>query len=223
MASAYVKDDQGGTFIPASQRPDGTWRKPRRVKDGYVPQEEVPLYESKGKQFTKNKPAYPVGMTPEYVAAHKAKKDHEQSKTNSIPGLVIQPEIKKKKKKNKNKGGVPSLIEDLEKTSISEQITATTKPRKANEKSKIDGKLEALNEKSKSTVNTPIPVSLNKQISTVDPLKRLKNLRKKMKEIESLEKKIKNKEIKNPDKEMLDKVARKDEVQEEIKLLESNQ
>lgn len=89
----------GCKFIPATQRPDGSWRKPRRVKDGYVPQEEVPLYESKGKQFkARQSTGLPVGLPPE-IAAESQKKKGQNSTIQLFPGMLINVDKKKKKKK----------------------------------------------------------------------------------------------------------------------------
>ena len=147
-------------------------------------------------------------MSAEYAAAQQAKREALAVKT-TIPGMPAQNDAtKKKKKKNKNKG-TNAITDELSKTTISEP---------------------AITNKSKNSVNAakPQPPTSSRQDTSgsqhlTDSMKRLKNLRKKLREIEILEQKIKDGVIKNPEQEMRDKVSRKKEIQEEIRLLESNQ
>ena len=60
-------DGEGRNIISATRRPDGTLRKERRIRPGYVPQEEQEVYVSKGAMvITRRSPASP----PPFPAAH---------------------------------------------------------------------------------------------------------------------------------------------------------
>ncbi|KAE9550360.1 hypothetical protein FO519_006420 [Halicephalobus sp. NKZ332] len=61
-----VKAPNGETYIPATQRADGTWRKARRVKDGYIPQDEQPKYKCPAAAEVEKRPEapkYPIGLS----------------------------------------------------------------------------------------------------------------------------------------------------------------
>lgn len=48
MAELSKTLKEGERIVAPSRRPDGTLRKPIRIRAGYVPQEEVAIYQSKG-------------------------------------------------------------------------------------------------------------------------------------------------------------------------------
>jgi len=210
-----IKDEAGQSFIPASQRPDGTWRKPIRVRDGYVPQEEQPVYVSKGKQFAQQRSQCPVGMSESDVQKFKASSNSSSNTgggmtvgyfevgnyepTPTIPGLnfiesseVDKPKSKSKKSKSKSKS-------------------------ESNDGNSTTGNQAAGNSTAATAPSSASTASSNQQ---TDPTKRLRNLKKRLKEIESLEERIASGELKAPEKEQLEKIQRKDEVLDEIDELE---
>ncbi|XP_075236946.1 partner of Y14 and mago [Lycorma delicatula] len=223
MASTIVKDNEG-SFIPATQRPDGSWRKARRVKDGYVPQEEVPLYESKGKQWANKKPLYPVGLDPDIIK----KKEIELAKKNNtmycpIPGLIIDPnsEVKKKKKKKKKNGGNSNSGFDEDKdgadsivTNNNNNVASSKNQQKQSPTASTSSQQSKGKQQNKSSSSSIISTAI------VDPVKKIKSLKKKLREIEALEQKVAKGDTKSLDKDQLDKISRKSEILSEILALE---
>ncbi|MFH4978780.1 hypothetical protein AB6A40_005489 [Gnathostoma spinigerum] len=139
-----IKTKSGDTYIAASQRADGTWRKARRVKDGYMPQEEQPRYESRAMQVARTS-TLPVGMSP-------------RDAPKNVPKNAERPKV---------------------------PVLCVERP------------------------NAPITPKDHIQ-------KKINSLNKKLREIASLQEKISSGELASPEKTQLEKIARKEKIEEEI-------
>ncbi|XP_072972582.1 partner of Y14 and mago [Typha angustifolia] len=64
---------EGERILGPTRRPDGTLRKPIRIRAGYVPQDEVAIYQSKGTLMKKAQPEVPPGYDPVLDAKPKTK------------------------------------------------------------------------------------------------------------------------------------------------------
>lgn len=163
-SSAAIKNEKGEWVIAGTRRPDGTYRKERIVKEGYIPQEEVKVFASKGTLCK------PVG----------------------IPGLPPQPVA---------------------------ALPASSSSRRSGKKAStsVASNKEEIASEAKNTVEPQPSV----EDSVITAMKKLRNLRKKLREIDELAQRFAENVTLEPTVDQLSKLGNKIEIQREILELEA--
>ncbi|KAK4271129.1 hypothetical protein QN277_019866 [Acacia crassicarpa] len=201
---------EGERILAPSRRPDGTLRKPIRIRAGYTPQDEVAIYQSKGALLKKEQAssqAGPPGYDPSLDTKPKSKsvKRNERKKEKRHQATL-------EKEKNLEQTGDedssnPEEIPDNNSDHVSESFTSLT---------------SQLNDLAVSRDSSIVTTALETEevpdpVGTQDIDKRIRALKKKIRLTEALQQKSAEKDLKP---EQLEKLSKLEDWRKELKLLE---
>ncbi|XP_041011776.1 partner of Y14 and mago-like [Juglans microcarpa x Juglans regia] len=200
---------EGERILAPTRRPDGTLRKPIRIRAGYVPQEEVAIYQSKGTLWKKEMSSQvgPPGYDPELDTKPKTKsvKRNERKKEKRLQAAL---------EKGKN----------LEQTVAGEIITEEPLPVEdlGTELESVKQLTSQMNELAVSTNATVIspPLDSTKESNSGNPVqdidKRIRALKKKIRLTEAQQ----QKSAQDMKPEQVEKWTKLEGWRKELKLLE---
>ncbi|KAI7728457.1 hypothetical protein M8C21_027042 [Ambrosia artemisiifolia] len=197
MATELTKPlKEGERLLAPTRRPDGTLRKPIRIRAGYVPQDEVAIYKSKGallKKEMESLESVPPGYDPE-------------------ADVVSKPKSKsaKRNERKREKRMQASLDKGKSEVSSSDDVDRASEP--------LESVVSQMNEitisGNSSAANPPVNSETADHAPDID--KRIRALKKKIRLTEGQQLKAGN-DLKP---EQLEKLAKLDDWRQELKVLE---
>ncbi|KAL9237844.1 hypothetical protein vseg_012344 [Gypsophila vaccaria] len=192
---------EGERLLGPTRRPDGTLRKPIKFRAGHVPQDEVPVYQSRGSLWRKEKESQvgPPGYEPETEAKPKNKSSkRNERKKEKKQQAAIEKSVNSEHEIGNSKDGLQH-VQDVE--SVASQVQQLT--------------LSASTSVDKSFTNSTD--GLNTDNSGVDIDKKIRALKKKIRLAEAQLLNVNPQDMKP---EQLEKVKKLEGWREELKLLE---
>ncbi|KAL0422314.1 UNVERIFIED_CONTAM: Partner of Y14 and mago [Sesamum latifolium] len=194
---------EGERILAPTRRPDGTLRKPIRIRAGYVPQDEVAIYQSKGSLWRKEMAATQE-VPPGYDPVVEAKTKSKSAKRNE-------------RKKEKRQQAALDKGKSSEQNDVSSADGSSYLPENVES---IASKMNGLSLSGSASLVTPPSDSTEcsapvDQVQDID--KKIRALKKKIRLTEAQQQKGAEKDLKP---EQLEKVAKLEGWRNELKLLE---
>lgn len=198
MAELSKTLKEGERILGPTRRPDGTLRKSIRIRAGYVPQDEVPIYQSKGALWRKEMELASQDVPPGYDPVLDVKPKSKSAKRNE------------RKKEKRLKAALNKAENEKEESSSVENASQSS--------DYVDAVASELNKLAVSVNSNRVSTPANSEESpNPDIDKRIRALKKKIRLTEAQLQKTEQQDMKP---EQLDKVSKLEEWRKELKLLE---